>query len=171
MKNSGALKANIGHLEGASGVAALIKTIMILERGIVPPIADLQNLNYKIDAEYLRLQVGINVTSYRWLIDKYYSFRKAQGHGLQMGCAEHLSILSASAGPIPTLFLRMRTTTYMKEKWWGIITSEPMRLCSILMNSVRKMGMATRYPVNIPTPKIDQNSWFGQLQMKVEWIA
>ncbi|TAQ90890.1 hypothetical protein B7494_g783 [Chlorociboria aeruginascens] len=52
----GALKANIGHLEGASGVASLIKTIMVLEKGIIPPIADLQSLNPKIDAEYLRLE-------------------------------------------------------------------------------------------------------------------
>ncbi|KAF4631033.1 hypothetical protein G7Y89_g7101 [Cudoniella acicularis] len=52
----GASKANIGHLEGASGVAGLIKTIMVLEKGIIPPIADLQSLNPKIDSDYLRLK-------------------------------------------------------------------------------------------------------------------
>ncbi|KAM7191954.1 polyketide synthase [Naviculisporaceae sp. PSN 640] len=33
----GSIKANIGHLEGASGLAAIIKAILILERGIIPP--------------------------------------------------------------------------------------------------------------------------------------
>ena len=33
----GAVKPNIGHLEGASGLASLIKTIMVLENGVIPP--------------------------------------------------------------------------------------------------------------------------------------
>ncbi|KAL3259207.1 hypothetical protein ABHI18_005413 [Aspergillus niger] len=33
----GALKSNIGHLEGASGLAAVIKAILVLERGVIPP--------------------------------------------------------------------------------------------------------------------------------------
>lgn len=46
----GAVKANIGHLEGCSGLAGLIKTILVLERGQIPPIAGFSSLNEKIDA-------------------------------------------------------------------------------------------------------------------------
>ncbi len=56
---SGAVKSNIGHLEGASGVASIIKTIMILEAGVIPPNANFERLNPDIDAEFLRIKVRI----------------------------------------------------------------------------------------------------------------
>lgn len=39
----GAAKTNHGHLEGASGVAAVIKTVMTLEQGVIPP-----NVNFEV---------------------------------------------------------------------------------------------------------------------------
>jgi acyl transferase domain-containing protein/acyl carrier protein len=41
----GAVKANIGHLEGAAGIAGLIKTVMVLRRRWLPPVANLEKLN------------------------------------------------------------------------------------------------------------------------------
>lgn len=58
----GAVKANIGHLEGCSGLAGVIKTILVLEKGFIPPIAGLNTLNKKIRPEKWHLhfpRVGI----------------------------------------------------------------------------------------------------------------
>ena len=44
----GALKSNIGHLEGCSGLAGLIKTILALEKAIIPPNIWFEKANPKI---------------------------------------------------------------------------------------------------------------------------
>ncbi|MCF3101569.1 acyltransferase domain-containing protein [Streptomyces roseoverticillatus] len=41
----GSTKANIGHLDVASGLAGLIKTLLVLEHGVVPPMANFTTPN------------------------------------------------------------------------------------------------------------------------------
>ena len=53
----GAVKSNIGHLEGCSGIASVIKTILVLERGIIPPNTNFETVNPKIDTEFLQVKV------------------------------------------------------------------------------------------------------------------
>ena len=60
----GALKSNLGHLEGASGVAAIIKVVLALESGSIPPNTNFERLNDRIDAEYLRL--AFPTSSVQW---------------------------------------------------------------------------------------------------------
>ena len=55
----GAVKSNIGHLEGASGMAGVIKTILVLEKAIVPPNSNFEKTNPKIDTEFLRIKFPI----------------------------------------------------------------------------------------------------------------
>lgn len=47
----GTVKPNIGHLEGCAGLAAVLKTVLTLESGIIPP-----NLNFEIPNPKLRLK-------------------------------------------------------------------------------------------------------------------
>lgn len=56
-RHRGAVKSNIGHLEGASGLAGIIKTVMIPERDIIPPNTNFEILDPSIDSEYLKIEV------------------------------------------------------------------------------------------------------------------
>ena len=53
----GSVKSNIGHMEGASGLAGLIKTCMILREGKVPPNAGFQSPNNRIPLQDWNLKV------------------------------------------------------------------------------------------------------------------
>ncbi|MCX4243039.1 non-ribosomal peptide synthase/polyketide synthase [Paraliomyxa miuraensis] len=44
----GAIKSNIGHTEAAAGVAGLIKTVLALRHGVIPPTLHLDALNPRI---------------------------------------------------------------------------------------------------------------------------
>ncbi|KAM7196903.1 hypothetical protein V8F20_006870 [Naviculisporaceae sp. PSN 640] len=44
----GSVKPNLGHSEGASGLTSLIKAILAVEKGIIPPNINFQNPNPKI---------------------------------------------------------------------------------------------------------------------------
>ncbi|CAM9641902.1 unnamed protein product [Scytosiphon promiscuus] len=49
----GAVKSNIGHLEGAAGMSGLIKTILVLAHGSAPPNLHASDVNPRIDLSSL----------------------------------------------------------------------------------------------------------------------
>lgn len=53
--NRGAVKSNLGHLEGSSGLAGVVKTVLALERAVIPPNANFETLNPQIDADFFNL--------------------------------------------------------------------------------------------------------------------
>ena len=53
----GSVKSNIGHLEAASGLAAVIKVVLALENGQVPPSINFDQPNPNLHLEALKLKV------------------------------------------------------------------------------------------------------------------
>ncbi|KAI9838887.1 MAG: hypothetical protein M1819_004095 [Sarea resinae] len=47
----GSVKTNLGHSEASSGLAGLMKAVLAIEKGVIPPSVGAENLNPKIDFE------------------------------------------------------------------------------------------------------------------------
>ena len=60
----GSAKSNIGHLDTAAGVASLIKTILAMKAGVVPPTLHFKTANPALDLESSRFFV--NADPLRW---------------------------------------------------------------------------------------------------------
>lgn len=57
----GSVKSNIGHTESASGVAGLLKVVLALEHGQIPPNLHFREGNPAIDFDELKLEVPVEV--------------------------------------------------------------------------------------------------------------
>ncbi len=60
----GSIKPNIGHLEAGAGVMGFIKAVMAVNKGIIPPQANLSKLNSRVNWEEAGVQVVREPT--RW---------------------------------------------------------------------------------------------------------
>ncbi|TWU76947.1 t1pks [Metarhizium rileyi] len=61
----GSVKTNIGHLEGASGLAGVIKTTMALENRYIPPNMHFNTPNPKIDFKNWKITVPTKLVEWR----------------------------------------------------------------------------------------------------------
>jgi acyl transferase domain-containing protein len=58
----GAVKTNVGHLEGAAGLAGLLKAVLCLEREAIPPNLNFGQLNPHIALTGTRLELALALT-------------------------------------------------------------------------------------------------------------
>lgn len=58
----GAVKANIGHLEAAAGIASVIKGVLMLQKKAIPPQIHFSQLNPAIHLEESRLNIPTSLT-------------------------------------------------------------------------------------------------------------
>ncbi|MBO0879152.1 MAG: SDR family NAD(P)-dependent oxidoreductase [Mycobacterium sp.] len=63
----GSVKSNIGHLESAAGIAGLIKTVLAVQHGVVPPNLHFQQWNPDISPENTRFFIPTEPTV--WPVD------------------------------------------------------------------------------------------------------
>lgn len=58
----GSVKSNLGHLEGAAGLAGLVKAIYVLEKGLIPPNILFEKINPRILLDEWNLKIPTELT-------------------------------------------------------------------------------------------------------------
>ena len=119
----GSIKSNLGHMEAASGMAGLVKALMVLKHRAIPPNIHLKELNPHIDFEDLNLEV---VRQYTQLIKpeehpavvaiNSFGFGGTNAHVLlQEFQIDHPSETCVSTPSFPPLFLSAQTSGALRE--------------------------------------------------------
>lgn len=127
----GAVKSNIGHLEGASGIAGIIKAVLVVESGVIPPNTNFEQINPKLAAydtcislpsqcvawpqcEIRRASInsfGYGGANCHIVIDDAYSYLSRRG--LQ---GNHRTVVEVSLGDLENSFLTaIHSRTQMKR--------------------------------------------------------
>ncbi|KAF9873136.1 polyketide synthase [Colletotrichum karsti] len=94
----GSIKTNLGHLEASSGIAGVIKAIMMVKHGVIPPSLNYEKANPKIDMEALRVRVPLVTQEWpqgmpRRISVNNYGYGGTNGHVIIDGPQEHLQNL------------------------------------------------------------------------------
>ncbi|KAK4452026.1 hypothetical protein QBC34DRAFT_483426 [Podospora aff. communis PSN243] len=123
----GSIKPNIGHLEAAAGIAGVIKALLCVERGLIPPNVLLKNINPRIDLDGWNLKIptellpwptrgprrvsvnsfGYGGTNAHLILDSAYHYLQARGlqgaHNTVINPEIPFGspILSVSSAPLP----------------------------------------------------------------------
>jgi acyl transferase domain-containing protein len=56
----GSIKPNVGHTECASGLASIVKVVKAIEKGLIPPAANLETINPKLKLSEWNLKVSFS---------------------------------------------------------------------------------------------------------------
>ncbi|AGY58075.1 type I polyketide synthase [Gloeobacter kilaueensis] len=94
----GSVKTNIGHMGVASGIAGLLKAVLSVEAGIVPPSLHFQNPNPQID--FAASPFFVNTEARPWPVTG--TPRRAGVSSLGIGGTNAHAILEEAPAPLPT---------------------------------------------------------------------
>ncbi|KAK2028337.1 thiolase-like protein, partial [Colletotrichum zoysiae] len=97
----GSIKTNLGHLEASSGIAGVIKAIMMLKHEVIPPNLNYDQTNPNIDQKELGVRVVTKAQEWprdmpRRISVNNYGYGGTNGHVIVDGAVEHVDNYSVA---------------------------------------------------------------------------
>ncbi|KAI0022370.1 putative polyketide synthase [Xylariomycetidae sp. FL0641] len=160
----GALKSNIGHLEGASALAGVVKAVLVLEKGMIPPNTNFEKINPAINSAALNLKFPEHATKWptsglRRASVNSFGYGGANSH-IILDDAYHYMLLRGLKGKHCTESVQPRPSPSMQDGNLGQTTDDqPPKLIVIsaeYRDGVQKIAEAlsihsTQYSINDDT--------------------
>ncbi|KAI2468602.1 polyketide synthase [Annulohypoxylon bovei var. microspora] len=98
----GSVKTNLGHSEAASGIAAIMKTVLAIENGEIPPTIGVNSINPSIKASEWNIKVVTSTTPWPKLSDAPH-LRRASVNSFGYGGANAHAILESAEHHVHSL--------------------------------------------------------------------
>lgn len=129
----GSVKSNLGHLESAAGIAGLIKALLVLQHGEIPPSLHFQTPNPHIPWENLPLRVPTTVIPWRPAGRRVagvssFGFSGTNAHVVLAGPPEREPAADAPERPFHLLTLSAQNQSALKElagRYQGYLAAHP----------------------------------------------
>jgi acyl transferase domain-containing protein/NAD(P)-dependent dehydrogenase (short-subunit alcohol dehydrogenase family)/acyl carrier protein len=110
----GSVKTNLGHMETAAGVAGLVKALLVLERGQIPPSLHFKTPSPHIDFEALKLRVPTEIEPFPEIDGRRIAGVNSFGFG---GANAHVVLTTAPAQ------IRVERPATDAKRGWPLVLS------------------------------------------------
>ena len=140
----GSVKTNIGHLEPASGMAGLIKAVLALDSGVVPPTlhCETPNPNIPFEALNLRLVRGAEPISAGSCAGvNSFGFGGTNGHAVLSAPPRPLAAEPLVDATLPPLVISARTEASLQalaQRWHDTLAAAPAERASLLLRAAAR---------------------------------
>lgn len=160
----GSVKTNIGHLEAGSGMAGLMKAIVVAEGGIIPPSLNLEAPNPNIPFDDLNLELvpgarPVNGNGSLIGINSF-GFGGTNSHAVLERAPIREFVLDEEAdAPLPPLLLSAQTEgalTAMAARWSDLVRTSEAGALPGLLRSVALTRQQMKRRLVIPAENQDE---------------
>jgi acyl transferase domain-containing protein/acyl carrier protein len=111
----GAVKTNLGHLEGAAGAAGVIKMVLCLRHGCIPPNLHFREINPHIALEATRLRLPLTVQP--WSVTEGSRYGAVSSFGLG-GTNGHVILEEAPPGTARATDAERSRRPFRRQRYW-----------------------------------------------------
>src|SRR5215212_5188199 len=147
----GSVKSNIGHLEPASGMAGLLKAVLALEHGTVPPSLHCEAPNPKIPFDALNLTLlrsAQPIAAGKCAGVNSFGFGGTNGHAVLTAAPPIVARSEPADAPPPPLVISARTEASLRavaRSWHDTLAATPAeRAPSVLRAAARRRDHHTQ---------------------------